>query len=202
MDTGASLSLLLHTNTNEDIRLPENFIKGSIGRGLGGFLEGFLGRFKKLEFGGFHFNNIITNYQDISEAIEMEIVANRNGIIGTVLLSRFNIIIDYPRGKLYMQPHRKYNKGFKYDRSGLELIISGKKLNTVTVFNVIENSPAFKAGIERGDQLISINYLPAKLLSLKGVTQRMTKKEGKKIRLKIIRGGKKMVFTFRLKDLI
>ena len=36
---GASLSLLLHTDTHPDLVLPEKFVKGSVGKGLGGNLE-------------------------------------------------------------------------------------------------------------------------------------------------------------------
>ncbi|MCB0640945.1 MAG: clan AA aspartic protease, partial [Phaeodactylibacter sp.] len=43
LDTGASLALLFNLGTHPDIRLPENAIPGNIGKGLGGYLEGYLG---------------------------------------------------------------------------------------------------------------------------------------------------------------
>ncbi len=202
IDTGASLSLLLHTNTSTDIQLPENIIQGSVGRGLGGILEGYLGRVNRLEFGGLFFNNIITNYQDVSEAISIESISNRNGILGHALISRFNVIIDYPKEKLYLLPHRRYNKGFKYDRSGLELIVSGKKLKTITVYNLIKSSPADHAGFQKGDRIISVNGIPTRFLNLKGVSKKLTKKVGKKIKVKIKRGDQIMILRFKLRDLI
>ncbi|MFK8008506.1 MAG: aspartyl protease family protein [Saprospiraceae bacterium] len=202
IDTGASLSLLLHTNTSEDIQLPKNIIQGSVGRGLGGILEGYLGRVNRLEFGGLFFNNIITNYQDVSEAISIESISKRNGIFGNALISRFNIIIDYPKEKLYLLPHRRYNKGFKYDRSGLELIVSGKKLNTITVYNLIKDSPAAEAGFQKGDKILSVNGMPTRFINLKGVSKKLTKKVGKKIKIKIKRGDEIMILRFKLRDLI
>ncbi|MFK7774916.1 MAG: aspartyl protease family protein [Saprospiraceae bacterium] len=202
VDTGASLSLLLHTNTSANIQLPKNIIQGSVGRGLGGILEGYLGRVNRLEFGGLFFNNIITNYQDVSEAINIESISNRNGILGQALISRFNVIIDYPKEKLYLLPHRRYNKGFKYDRSGLELIVSGKKLKTVTVYNLIKDSPADEAGFKKGDEIISVNGMPTRFTDLKGVSKRLTKKVGKKIKIKIKRGDQIMTLRFKLRDLI
>lgn len=202
IDTGASLSLLLHTNTSEDIQLPENIIQGSVGRGLGGILEGYLGRVNRLEFGGLFFNNIITNYQDVSEVISIESLSDRNGILGNALIRRFNVIIDYPKEKLYLLPHRRYNKGFKYDRSGLELIVSGKKLKTVTVYNLIQGSPADEAGFKKGDEIISVNGMPTRLIDLKGVSKKLTKKVGKKIKIKIKRNGQIMILRFKLRDLI
>lgn len=202
IDTGASLSLLLHTNTSEDIQLPENIIQGSVGRGLGGILEGYLGRVNRLEFGGIFFDNIITNYQDVSEAISIESISNRNGILGQVLIRRFNVIIDYPKEKLYLLPHRRYNKGFKYDRSGLELIVSGKELRTVTVYNLIKGSPADEAGFQKGDEIISVNGMPTRFIDLKGVSKRLTKKVGKKIKIKIRRGDQILTLRFKLRNLI
>lgn len=202
VDTGASLSILLHTNTSEDIRLPKNFVKGSVGRGLGGSLEGFLGRLRKLELGKFYFNNVITNFQDISELLDLSSIPKRNGILGNALLGRFNIIIDYPREKLYLRAHRRYNKGFKYDRSGLELIVSGKDLKKITVYNTIENSPADKVGFQKGDEIILVNRIPAKLIGMAGVSKKLTKRVGKKIRIKIKRDGEYKTLVFYLRDLI
>lgn len=202
LDTGASLSLLLHTNTSMDLDLPESFIKGSVGKGLGGVLEGYLGRIKRLEFGDFFFNNIITNFQDISETINLESVSQRNGILGNALMRRFNIIIDYPKSKVYFYPHRKYNKGFKYDKSGLEVITSGEKLKKITVYNILENSPGYEAGFQKGDQILSVNYIPIGLLQLRGVSRKLTKKAGKKIRMKVRRNGKIIYLKFKLRDLI
>lgn len=203
IDTGASLSLLLHANSSPDIQLPENIIQGSVGRGLGGILEGYLGRVNRLEFGEkLYFNNIITNYQDISEAVSTESLSDRNGILGNALISRFDVIIDYPKEKLYLRPHRRYNKGFKYDRSGLELIVSGEKLKTVTVYNLIKDSPAAEAGFQKGDEILSVNGIRTKFLDLKGVSKRLTKKVGKKIKIKIKRGDQIMTLRFKLRDLI
>ena len=202
VDTGASLSLLLHTNTSPDINLPENIIQGSVGRGLGGILEGYIGRVNRLTLGGLFFNNIITNYQDVSNVINLESISNRNGILGTALLSRFNIIIDYPKEKLYLLPHRRYNKGFKYDRSGLELIVSGKDLTTITVLSLISGSPAAEAGFKKGDEILAVNNIPTRFLNLKGVSKKLTKKVGKNIKIKLRRNGEIMTLRFKLRNLI
>ena len=202
IDTGASLSLLLHTNTKEDLKLPKNFVSGSIGRGLGGILSGFLGRLNRLEFGAFHFDNIITNYQDLASTLDIETVSHRNGILGNALIRRFNIIIDYPKEKMYVLPHRRYNKGFKFDKSGLELIVSGEKMKTILVYNIIADSPAREAGIRKGDEILSVNYIPVRLLDLNSISRKLSKRSGKKIRIKIKRRGETMIFEFKLKNLI
>lgn len=202
IDTGASLSLLLHANSSPDIQLPENIIQGSVGRGLGGILKGYLGRVNRLALGELFFNNIITNYQDVSDAISIESISQRNGILGNALISRFNIIIDYPKEKLYLLPHRRYNKGFKYDRSGLELIVTGKELKTVTVYDLIQNSPAAEVGFQRGDIILSVNNIPTRFLNLKGISKKLTKRVDKKIKIKLKRGDQILTLRFKLRDLI
>lgn len=202
IDTGASLSLLLHTNSSSDIQLPENIIQGNVGRGLGGMLEGYLGRVNRLALGELFFNNIVTNYQDVSDAISIETISGRNGILGIALISRFNVIIDYPKEKLYLLPHRRYNKKFKYDRSGLELIVSGENLNTITVYSLIKGSPAAEAGFQKGDIILSVNCIPTRFSDLKGVSRKLTKRVGKRIKIKFKRGDQIMTLRFRLRDLI
>ncbi|NJK83522.1 MAG: hypothetical protein HC912_06560, partial [Saprospiraceae bacterium] len=44
MDTGAALPLLLYTDIDTTLTIPLNAIPGNVGRGLGGYLEGYKGR--------------------------------------------------------------------------------------------------------------------------------------------------------------
>lgn len=62
------------------------------------------------------------------------------------------------------------------------------------------NSPAFLAGVQKEDQLVSINGKPATEMTLQEINSIMKKEEGKQITLKIIRKGVPMNFSFILKD--
>ncbi len=202
LDTGASLSLLLYTDTHKSITVPPNVIKGNIGMGLGGTLEGFLGRIIELGIADFKLNNVITNFQEIHELLDTSFLNGRNGIVGNLILDRFHIIIDYQKEKLYLKPNKKFKKEFKYDRSGLTLIASGKDLNTIVVSSIIEGSPADLAGVKNGDIIRNVNWLLPGYFTMKDLLRIFQKKEGKKINLIVVRNGKKMKFEFRLKDLI
>jgi len=94
LDTGASLSLMLHNNSSRDIRLPEKMIPGKIGNGLGGFIEGFIGRINRLAFDEFYFNRVITNFQEVDTTVFNRLYFGRNGILGNEILSRFSVIFD------------------------------------------------------------------------------------------------------------
>ena len=127
---------------------------------------------------------------------------NRNGILGNSILDRFTFIIDYHREKIYFKPNKRYKDNFLYDRSGLSLAAGGKHLDQFTIQYVIKGSPADLVGLRPGDKVISINRIPARFFSLKDISNKFQKREGKKIRLKIQRNSEKMIFVFRLKDII
>lgn len=202
LDTGASLSLLLHNNSSKDIRLPEKMIPGKIGNGLGGFIKGFVGRINQLAFDDYYFNSVITNFQEIDSDANKRIHYGRNGILGNEILSRFRVIFDFARTKVYLSPIKKYNKYFKYDKSGITLIASGKRLDEFRVQDLVPASPATEAGIQEGDIVLSINFTPASFYDLKGITRIFQKRTKKRIRLVVLRNGERKVIKFRLRDLI
>ena len=203
LDTGASLSVLLHTNSHPHLNLPEKYIPGSVGNGLGGTLDGFLARMERIEFGDFYFENMITNFQDLPMNLDsLKVPHNRNGILGNALLMRFGVIIDFFNKKVYFNPQKKYNRSIGFDKSGMQMIASGKNLKTILVHFVIPDSPAHLVGIKKGDQLIAINRMPASLLSLREVSNKLQKRTGKKILVTIMRNNQKIKYRFRLRDLL
>lgn len=202
MDTGASLGVLLHTNTLPGFEIPLNVVPGNIGLGLGGFLEGFNGRMDRLDIGPFTMQGVVTNFQDSMPTLGTEYTNQRNGIIGNQVLERFTLTIDYIREILYLQPNKYFKEKFKFDKSGLALVASGAKLTDIIVFNIIPDSPADLAGMKPGDQIKNINGVSTRLLNLGEVTYRLSGRTGKKIKLGLLRNGEKIKTTFRLKDLI
>ncbi|MCB0518779.1 MAG: aspartyl protease family protein [Lewinellaceae bacterium] len=202
LDTGAMLSLLLNTDTHPDLRLPANALKGNIGAGLGGFLEGYLGRVTALQLGGLQCSEVLTNFQELAIGVDTAILYSRNGLIGNQILSRFNVIIDYPREQLYLQPNKMFNKAFEFDKSGLVLIASDLRLNKFTVHDVLPGSPAAQAGLLPGDEIRRLNLIPVGFLSLADIHRILKKKVGKKIRIVVKRGDKRLKFRFSLRKLI
>lgn len=202
LDTGAMLSLLLNTDTHPNLQLPEDAIKGNIGAGLGGFLEGYLGRVTALQLGGLQCSEVLTNFQELAEGIDTAVLFQRNGLIGNQILSRFHLVIDYPHEQLYLQPNKNFNKTFEFDKSGLVIIASDMQLNRFTIHDVIPGSPAAEAGIQKGDVIKRINWMPSAMLSLPDIHDRFKKKVGKKIRLVVKRDEQKLKFKFRLRKLI
>ena len=89
LDTGSALPFLLFLNTHPSLKLPENVIRGNLGRGLGGDLEGYLGKVRYMQFiQGIYFSNLITNFQEINGQLDPSVYHQRNGLIGNPILSR------------------------------------------------------------------------------------------------------------------
>jgi len=202
IDTGASVSLLLHPDASDEIDLPEDVVSGSLAFGLGGEVEGLMGRVDKLELPPFEFRNLVAHFQDLSNAVDSTYLDDRQGIIGGDILNRFTVIFDYFEQKMYLKPNRKYNRAFGYDRSGLSLFASGRTLQDFIVRRVLPDSPAKNAGIKVGDTMLRINGLGHRNLTLKQITRMLQGKPNRRIRLVLLRNGEKIKVEFRLRDLV
>ncbi len=202
LDTGANISLLLHNNSDSTISLPSKLIPGKLGDGLGGFIEGYMGRTQSLSIGDFNFSNIVTNFQELPPDVDLAAINNRNGILGNELLSRFNVIFAPFFNTIYLKPEKDYNRGFKFDRSGIVMVASGLNLERFTILDIIPNSPAAKTGLQKDDQIIRVNGLSTRLSGMESITRKFQKRIGKRFKLLVLRDGYKKRFSFRLEELI
>lgn len=203
VDSGSALPLIIYPESAPELELPENVLPAQLGRGLGGFLEGFIGRVNAVQVGSTTFRDIICSFQGITHLADSAYTNDRNGILGNQSLENFNLIIDYFQEILYLQPiHGKKPPKFNYDKSGLFIIAGGNHINKFKVASVIPGSPADLAGIKKEDDLKKINGLSCNLLSMANINRKFKKREGKKMTIVYIRDGKRYKTTFRLKELI
>jgi len=204
MDTGSGIPLLIYANTHPNLSIPEKTIIGQLGKGLGGYLLGYMGRIKQLELPtDLQFNNVLASFQRLDSTSQAFTINNhRNGILGNQVLRRFEVIIDYPDSMLYLKPTRTYKQKFNYDRSGMLIYAIGHNLKDFYVNTIIPGSPAEEAGIREGDLILKIRGLPASLFDLASINRMLMKRTGKKIKVTIERNGVRMEKSFRLRDLI
>lgn len=202
LDTGAGLPMLLFSNTNALLHPPPEAISSKIAMGLGGFLEGYVGRIRKIDLGTKNQHNIVTYFQRQDTSKNLEYLNHRNGLIGNVLLSRFLVIIDYQDSKIWLKPSSNFKDVFLFDRSGMNVIISGPALNIFTVQYVGGRTPAWDADIRPGDQVLRIGMIPTAFLSLAEVQKRLQRRPGKTVQLLIKRDGKRIRKKIVLRELI
>ena len=162
---------------------------------------GYVGRIESLKLGPRTFRQVISNYQDapLSDSIN---VINKNGIIGSLLLKRFVVILDANNEMMYIQPLFRKPKKFSYDRSGLIVIATGPKLRNYIIGQVVPGSPADLADVQVNDEILKVNGRKVKFYTLTDLLAKFQKKVGKRVRLQIKRGDEIIEREFLLKDLI
>ncbi len=202
IDTGAGLPLLLHYQEDSTFIPPSSWVPANIGQGLGGYLEGYTGRLRQIKIGPHTITQPLVHYQFLSESTDTSYLNQRDGILGNQLLRRFDLFINYPDKKLYLRPNRYFHRPFKYDKSGLIILAGGRQLSRFLVKAVVPGSPADLAGIQAGDLIQWINGRPAGLWSLQGLHTLFQKRNGKKIRLRVLRKGQSLRMEFRLRELL
>ncbi|MBS1506913.1 MAG: aspartyl protease family protein [Bacteroidetes bacterium] len=190
IDTGASHGLFLDTESSKKIVVPAKNINCSIGKGLGGIITGRLARIKCLRIGNYTISNMIASFPDNSSYFDTLRVGRnvyRNGSIGGEVMSRFDVIFDFPREKIYLKPNSSFRKKSYYNMSGLSIKADGEQLREFEVVEVRQNSPASLADIQVGDKVIMINDIFTKDLDLSQINGYFDTKPGKKIVMGILR---------------
>jgi predicted metalloprotease with PDZ domain len=76
------------------------------------------------------------------------------GLLGNDIMRRFNLILNYPGGDIYITPNIHFRELFDYSYSGLELYLIGGK---IIVGEVSKGSPADLAGFIEGDEVLAVN---------------------------------------------
>lgn len=201
VDTGASDALWLSENSDERINLPQKNIETFLGRGLSGDLFGVKGRIDGIWVGPLVLPKPIVAFPN-SELIDQLISSNdRNGTIGAEILRRFNVTMDYRNQRLTLRPTHKVKEDFNYNMSGMEVINPMPGLPIFTITNIRENSPAYFAGLQENDQILSINMSNHRSLELNDINLLLQSKEDRKIRVKVLRDGEEYKTSFNLKKI-
>ncbi|NMM46945.1 aspartyl protease family protein [Marinigracilibium pacificum] len=188
VDTGASHSLMLSTESDENISIPKKNIESVIGRGLGGYINGNLGRIADLRLKDYNLEEVIASFPEGETYFEATKYDERNGTIGGGVLYRFRVVFDYQNNKFYLKKNRFYKEPFDLNMTGIEVMADGPNLKEILVHYVREGSPADDAGIEIGDKITRINSSKVENYELWEISEMFSRKEGKTLKLEIKRG--------------
>ncbi len=200
IDSGSSDALWLFQTTDKRIDVPEKHINSFLGCGLGGDIHGKRGKIKSLKIGKFQLEEPVTAFPDSLPAMIVTALKNRSGTIGGETLRRFKIIFDYPNQQIALKPNKYYKKPFHYNLSGMEISNPSPGLPVYLISSIRENSPADRAGLKIGDQIVRVNYLPAYEYSFNDLFMFFTNPDGKKIKIHVLRNGEKVKTSFVLED--
>ncbi len=157
MDTGAQLNAWLSPAIKAKQSDKLKCVYGRIGEGFGGEIKGHYFKLHNFKIGDFVFKSPIVVCPDSTSVSEVLANSDRDGSIGSELLYRFNAIYNLHDSVIYLKPNKYFKKNFKYNIAGLEVIQHNLSLPQYEVVQVWKNSPAAKAGLRVGDELLYIN---------------------------------------------
>lgn len=157
IDTGAQLNAWFQTLTNKAINIPEKSVHGRIGEGLGGEITGFYARVPQICIANFCVKNPVVAFPDSLSIAALVGNTDRDGTIGSQLLCRFNLIIDFTGKKFCFKPNSNFRNPFIYNIAGVEVALSIDLLPQVEIINVWKNSPGEVAGLRPCDIITRID---------------------------------------------
>ena len=112
---------------------------------------------------------------------------------GFVIIEKYGPVRDpegtFKEGEVVLFPERRTNKSFELKQS-------------YHIVNIREGSPAEKAGLKIGDEILKINGRDAYIFTLKEITSLLASEDGKLIKLEIGRGIENLKFQFRLEKVL
>lgn len=153
-DMGAGLCMMLSRDFVEDSSFLDKKKKSWVkeGEGLGGKIDMELRVMKEVRVGPYKFKNVpFFVFDDITNVTNYPYMG---GLIGNEILRRFNVILNYDKGDIYLSPNSHFNTAFDYSYSGIELyLIDG----TIIIGDVAKGSPAEDAGLKEGDEVLAID---------------------------------------------
>jgi C-terminal processing protease CtpA/Prc len=119
-------------------------------------------------------------------------------MVGTDFLSKYHITFDYSKRKAYFQKPQDFSTRFSKNRAGIVFKKSYLD-NQYIVHYVVPNSPAKKAGVKKGDALVSIYKEPASNFTMAEI-ERMMKQQSNMMEIHVRREDTIYRIHFRLSD--
>ncbi len=128
IDSGSSDAMWLFENEMEGIVVPEKNFDDFLGRGLNGSIFGKRSRVNQLRIGEFALDEAKVAFPDSVVLKYIREDSGRNGSLGSEVLMRFNVIMDYPGRSITLKKNSNFSKPFLYNMSGLELQHNGIRM--------------------------------------------------------------------------
>ncbi|WP_432669923.1 aspartyl protease family protein [Flavobacterium sp. SM2513] len=125
IDSGNSDALWLFQGKSDDIIIPDKHIDDYLGRGFSGDVFGKKAKINTLSLANYNFQDVVTSFPDTLSFANLKLVDGRFGSIGGEFLRRFNVILDYPNQKLYLQKSKYYKDKFTYNTTGITVHHAG-----------------------------------------------------------------------------
>ena len=125
VDTGSSDALWLFQDIEKGLEVPEANYDDYLGKGLSGNIYGKRTKLKGIRIGSYFLSEPKAAFPFRESFEALQNLGDRNGSLGGEVLKRFNIIFDYPNGKISLAKNSRFNNPFQYNLAGIELQHNG-----------------------------------------------------------------------------
>lgn len=150
------------------------------GFGVGGASFGRLGRIPSVSIGPFSLQGVVTSFGTQQTGATANPLTDAN--LGGGVWNRFVLTLDYAHQRIFLLPNARYGSSFSYDRSGMFFI---NYHGSVTVIGVTPNTPAARAGLQKGDEIVAVDGKPAIAYTLSQLRRSFMGEPGTTFRLRI-----------------
>jgi hypothetical protein len=200
LDVGSSSTVDVHTPFAKRNAL-EKRLRGArdvSGAGFGGAFSSSLGRLHTMAIGPYAWRDPMVTLSRTNEgALASEDFA---GNIGNRILERFRVTLDYDGRRVWLEPGTRYRDRDAFTRSGLML---GWSPGRMEALSVLPGSPAEKAGIREGDEVVAVagratGEWPAGALE----SALEDGPDGREVRVTVKHDGREQVRVMRLKEML
>jgi hypothetical protein len=178
---------------------PGPFLRAPLGFGVGGQTRQALGRVAGVHLGPVVVRDVLTSFsEDKAGATTDEAIQAH---IGSDLMKQFTVWFDYPRRQMWLRKNPRFGEPFEYDASGVLLESPDDTFHRAVVRNVLPGSPGAEAGVQVGDELISVDGADVATQALEAIRARL-RVPGHHVHLELRRGGAPRSVELALRRLI
>lgn len=167
VDLGAGHPLSLE-NMADNNEIPKNSLLSNLGIGFNGPISGYISRISEVELGKYRIKNLISSFP-LTDSVVNKVCKNRDGNLGIGVLKRFTVVFDYFNKCIYLRPGANFKDPFEHDMSGLEYYAGGEDYKHVVISRVEPGSAGDEIGLEKDDEIMSINLKPIDKMSLEDI---------------------------------
>ncbi len=203
---GKELNMMLDTGSSSNIHFTTEYVKQeklletrktamSWWGGAAGLEEGRVGRIKDLEIAGFKLENLVAEFSQ-SETGALG-ATSYDANLGAGVLSRFDVVFDYPGHRLGLEPNSKFTEQEEPDRMG---ILGMPQNGSIKIAKMDPEGSAAKAGLLVDDEIMKVDQTEITEQSFMALRNMFRKPAGTVLKLTIKRGLKEKVIPVTLID--
>jgi hypothetical protein len=194
IDTGSPFGFVLPLTFIERIVVPEKIkSKGTVATWpFTAATENYLARIDRLRVGALEIENVVTLFAELP-------AMTAGSLIGMEFLSRFKVILDYPANEIILIPSD--DELFQTNLFSTGLALKTDESGKIVVRGFWGGSPADKAGMQVGDEILEINSKGTDQMKLPDIQRMLEDDRIGTVELKM-RSGERQKRIILLKEML